>query len=121
MKTVLVVDDDPGIRKFIRKVLEKENLTIVEASDGHEGLKLFRDNAPTVVLIDVIMPEMDGLAAIEEMKRIDGQSRIVAMSGGLVLIPQAYLDEASNLGADHTLAKPIDRQQLVKTIRACLN
>lgn len=113
MCTVLVIDDDANIRKLLRRFLEKEQLDVIEAANGNEGVSMYRDNAPDLVIIDIIMPEKDGLTAIAEIRGINRQARVVAMSGGLVLTPDAYLDEARRYGADRILPKPIDRQELI--------
>ena len=121
MSTVLVVDDDPMVRKLIRRTLEKEGFTILEAADGKQCMEIYRKTLPEVVLVDIIMPEKDGLTAIREIKSINAQASVIAISGGLVLIPQAYLDAATETGADYSLSKPIDRKELVFTVNRCLN
>ncbi|BBO93364.1 response regulator transcription factor [Desulfosarcina ovata] len=120
MSTVLVVDDDEKIRKFVSMVLKKEGFYVAEARNGQEGFFMYNTQSPDLVLIDIIMPEKDGLSAIREIKAINGMAKVVAMSGGLVLTPDAYLDEAKEIGADCVLSKPFDRRKLVETVQNLL-
>jgi two-component system, chemotaxis family, chemotaxis protein CheY len=120
IKTVLIVDDDPRVRRIMRKILEKEGLKVLEASNGQEGIDLFLRKAPDVVLMDIIMPRTDGFAAIGEIKKLDSSARLIAVSGGLVLTPESYLEEAIKLGADRVLSKPFGRQKLISTVNAML-
>jgi DNA-binding response OmpR family regulator len=120
MSTVLVVDDDQKIRKLLRLLLTKQGFDVIEAENGEAGVILFREKSPEAVVIDIIMPEKDGLTAIREIKALNREARIIAMSGGLVLTPAAYLEEARRNGADHILPKPIDREQVFTAIRDLL-
>lgn len=121
MHTVLIIDDDPGIRKVLHRVLEKQGIDVIEAENGDDGVARFREKCPDAVVIDVIMPEKDGLTAIREIKKLNPEAKVIAMSGGLVLTPDTYLEEARETGADFILTKPIDREQLLSTIRRLLD
>lgn len=121
MATVLVVDDDPGIRLFMRRILEKEKIDVVEASNGKEGIEAFQAISPDVVVIDVIMPEVDGISAIEEIRKIDSQAKIASISGGDLFCPDIYLEEATATGADATISKPFSIQCLKDCINKLLN
>ena len=66
---VLVVDDDPAVRKMVRRMLEKENWGVAEAENGRAALDILDDTAPSLVLLDLMMPEMDGFEFIEELRR----------------------------------------------------
>jgi two-component system, chemotaxis family, chemotaxis protein CheY len=120
MNTVLIVDDDPYVRKFLHAVIANENMCVLEAADGNECVDLYRECSPSVVLIDIIMPEKDGISAIKEIRAQHGQAKIIAMSGGLVFIPEAYLDEAAEVGADFILTKPILRNELISALKNML-
>jgi CheY-like chemotaxis protein len=121
VSTVLIVDDDENIRKLISRLLQKEGLSVIEATNGNEGVKYYKTKAPEIVVIDIIMPEKDGLAAIREIKALNNRAKVVAISGGLVMTPQAYLDEAEEISADYVLPKPIERLELVGAVRNLLN
>ena len=116
MKTILIVDDDEHFRGFLRRFLMKEGARVLTAANGQEGIEIFKAERPDLVIIDIIMPEKDGLAAIKEIRALAKDTGIIAVSGGLVLTPEAYLDEARAMGADDILPKPIEREALRRII-----
>ena len=120
MKRVLIVEDQTDIRKLIRMTLEFEDYEIHEAADGATGLRLARDLAPDLMLLDVMMPgEMDGLQVCQAIKG-DAATRKVKV----VLLTargQARDREAGDLaGADEYLVKPFSPLQLIDTIERLL-
>ncbi|GAB6906143.1 Response regulator receiver protein [Desulfosarcina cetonica] len=120
MKTVLIVDDDEQLRKILAKMLKQAGLKAIEARNGTECISLYKTKSPDLVVMDIIMPEKDGLSTIKAIKEIDNQAKVLAMSGGLVMTPEVYLDEAKNIGADSLISKPIDRRFLMETIENLL-
>ena len=70
MKTILVADDNRGIREYCRAVFEEEGYRVVLACDGAEAVLAFREEAPDVVILDVRMPRLSGLEALEQIKAI---------------------------------------------------
>ncbi|GAB6904914.1 Response regulator receiver protein [Desulfosarcina cetonica] len=121
MSTVLIVDDDPGIRKLLCKTLQREGITVIEAKNGIECMEHIQTQTIDLVVIDIIMPQQDGLTTIAELKKNDCHAKVVAISGGLVLTSDAYLEEAQRIGADRIIPKPIDREQFVAMVRQLLN
>jgi hypothetical protein len=67
--TLLVVDDDPQVRGMMRRQLEKEGYTVTEAVNGREGLERLAENRPDLVLLDLMMPEMDGFEFVAEVRK----------------------------------------------------
>ena len=116
MKTILIVDDDERFRGFLRRFLQKEGARVLTAANGQEGIEIFKAERPDLVIIDIIMPEKDGLTAIKEIRALAKDTGIIAVSGGLVLTPEAYLDEARAMGADDILPKPIEPEALRRII-----
>jgi CheY-like chemotaxis protein len=113
--TILVVDDEPGVRAFLRQVLEQAGYRILEAADGGEALHSCRREQVNLILMDLVMPEKEGLETIQELRRSFPQIRVIAMSGapgGTV-----YLEAARHLGADNVLTKPIDVANLLQLVR----
>jgi two-component system response regulator MprA len=110
---VLVVDDDPVIRQFVRAVLEGLDFRIEEAADGAEALQRAAECAPDVVILDVMMPGMDGL---EVAKRLSGSSASLLMLTG-VDDPDV---EASlmDAGAVAYLTKPFSPRELLDRIES---
>jgi CheY-like chemotaxis protein len=73
---VLVVDDDPAVRKMVRRMLEKEDWKVVEAENGRHALEILDEAAPSLVLLDLMMPEMDGFEFISELRRNDRWNKV---------------------------------------------
>lgn len=112
-KTVCVVDDDELVRAHVAQVLKGEGFTVVEAEDAASALALIRQHAPTAALVDVIMPDCDGLELIAQIRRTWPKMRIIAISGGGRLGPTVFLETARTVGADACLSKPISTEALL--------
>jgi two-component system, chemotaxis family, chemotaxis protein CheY len=117
MASVLVVDDDHQIRRIIREVLEQAGYVVVEASGGREGLERYRATPTDVVIMDILMPDQDGLESILTLRREFPASRVIAMTGGSDMIGILnFLDVAKMLGAWRTLQKPFDVKALLNAV-----
>jgi len=117
---ILLIDDESEIRKLFIKKLAGKGYEIIEACDGKEGLKLYHETRPDLVITDLVMPEKEGIETIIELKREFPNVKIIAISGGGRNVPGAYLHIAKNLGAERTFSKPIDWPELIKTVRELL-
>ncbi|MCU0589993.1 MAG: response regulator [Desulfobacterales bacterium] len=120
MERILIIDDEAPIRSMIRLVLERAGYAVDEASDGVEGIRCFREKPADLIITDLIMPNKDGIGMILELKKEFSFIKIIAMSGGGLNRPDGYLRGAKKLGATYTLSKPIDRQELLRTVRDTL-
>jgi CheY-like chemotaxis protein len=120
MARILVVDDDPQIRTLLAQTLEREGHLVVAASDGAQGVRLFREDPVDLIITDIIMPEKDGWEAIVELRKSFPETRIIAMSGGGELGPSSYLAIAKRFGAERIFSKPLKRQELLKAVRELL-
>jgi DNA-binding response OmpR family regulator len=118
---ILIIDDEDLIRKMLRKVLEKNGYDVMEACDGSQGIKLFKEHVPDIVITDLIMPEKEGLETIRELKKLNSDVRIIAISGGGIADPKIYLTLAAKLGAVNTFFKPVDNEILLSTIKEILS
>jgi CheY-like chemotaxis protein len=116
MASILIIDDDPQILDMLGQILEREGHEVVDASNGKEGLKLYREN-PT----DLIMPEKEGIETIMELRRHFPDVKIIAISGGGQIDAEQYLSMAQKLGVQKTFAKPVVRAELLKVVRELLN
>ena len=115
-KHILVVDDDDMMREFVKELLKINNFTITEANNGKAGLKEFRENTPDLVLTDIIMPEMEGISFIRELRSHNKEIPIIAMTGNVHGRMEEFLDISSQLGADAILRKPIKAKEFLDTI-----
>jgi two-component system alkaline phosphatase synthesis response regulator PhoP len=116
VKSILVVDDEPGIVTVVRDYLEHAGFTVLTAGDGPAALRLARTGAPDLVVLDLGLPSLDGLDVIRELRRSSAVPIIVLTARG---------DEADRivgleLGADDYLAKPFSPRELVARVRAVL-
>tara|TARA_Y100001960_G_C14170574_1_gene585214 strand:+ start:208 stop:576 length:369 start_codon:yes stop_codon:yes gene_type:complete len=118
MKHFLVIDDDALVRESIQLMLNDSDYKVDLAEDGVQGIKLFKQNKYDVVITDIIMPNKEGFETISELKRINDNVKIIAISGGSRNGIGAYLPIAENLGAKAILYKPFDESELIQTINA---
>jgi two-component system nitrogen regulation response regulator NtrX len=111
---LLVVDDEPGVRAVLQQVLEYEGIHVKVASSGGEGLTLFEEFRPQVVMLDVKMAGLDGLETLTRLREVNPDATVVMISGhGTV----ATAMEATRRGAFDFLEKPLDSDRLLLTIR----
>jgi CheY-like chemotaxis protein len=119
MPSVLVVDDEEQVRQLIREALEQAGYEVEEASDGKEGLKRYRSRPTDLVIMDILMPDQDGLETIMTLHREFPNSRVIAMTGGSEVIGILnFLDVAKMLGANRTLQKPFEVKALLEAVAA---
>ncbi|MGH2512092.1 MAG: response regulator transcription factor, partial [Candidatus Limnocylindrales bacterium] len=116
-RPILVVDDDAKIVRLVRTYLEREGLRVIEAADGRSALAAIELERPALVVLDLMLPEIDGLAVVRAVRRAADQTPIIILSargttadriGGLAL------------GADDYLAKPFSPAELVLRVKRVL-
>jgi CheY-like chemotaxis protein len=115
MNTILVVDDEPLIRDVVVDLLRDEGYAVVTADDGHAALEMVQQEAPALVLMDVMMPRMDGRAAFQAMREH-------AHGGGLPVVLMSAMAEPADLDPEITafLRKPLDLEQLLALVARLL-
>jgi len=113
---VLVVDDDADIRALVRELLERAGYDVIDAPDGNEGLRLFYERQPDLVILDVAMPEMEGWEVLERIREL---SDVPVM---MLTARAEELDKVRGLraGADDYVTKPFGRQELLARVDAGL-
>ncbi|SMF36289.1 response regulator transcription factor [Desulfovibrio gilichinskyi] len=120
MKTFLIIDDDPKMLDLLKHYLRDESVEILTALDGEEGLELFKTNTIDLVIIDIFMPNMDGIQTILEIKQKKIESKILVISGGGEYTGLEYLKQAKALGAKAALVKPFSQEELLKTVHSMM-
>jgi len=113
--TILIIDDEEGIRVLLRTTLEAAGYEVVEASNGRQGLEQYRRRPTDLIITDIAMPEMDGLDMILELTRDFLDARVIAISGEGG--EKNGLDVAKLLGARQTFQKPFRIPQLLDAVR----
>lgn len=122
MPSVLVVDDEDQIRQLIRETLEQAGYDVEEAGNGKQGLERYRARPADLVIMDILMPDQDGLESIMTLRREFPASRVIAITGGSDMIGILnFLDVAKMLGARRTLQKPFDMQTLLDAAQSELS
>ena len=116
MKHILVMDDEPNILEFLTRLLVRTSYKVSVATDGKEGLKLFRQEGADLLIVDIFMPKMDGLRVIRQLKEEAPDLKIIAISGGQPLMNKDVLATARKLGVQHTLKKPFLVDELLQAI-----
>lgn len=115
-KTILIADDDPHIREVIRFALSKEGLNVVEAADGAEALSKFSEAAPDMIVLDVGMPEADGLDVCREIRKTH-QTPILFLSARDEEIDRIL---GLEIGGDDYVGKPFSPRELTARVKAIL-
>ena len=117
MPKVLVVDDAAFMRMRCSRVLTEKGFEVVEAGDGEQGVARYAESRPDVVLLDVTMPKMDGLAALKEIRRIDPTARVAMVTA---MAQQGVVVEALKAGARDFVVKPFEPERLVAAVNKIL-
>ncbi len=115
-----MIDDDDAIVTSLTSVLAHEGHDVAGAHDGREGLAIFAERPVDLVVVDIFMPEKEGLETILELRRHGADVKIIAMSGGGGKGIADYLEAARHLGADRTLRKPFSMDEFVEVTREVL-
>ena len=120
MQRILVVEDNEVLRQFVAKLLELEGYSVLEASDGDEGLALARQQGCDLVLLDIQMPRRDGWSVLEVMK---GDPELRDIPVVMWTATANKLDEmkARSMGASDYLAKPVTARDLLASIQTSLS
>lgn len=116
MSKVLVVDDDINIVKLIKLYLEKEDYEVVTANNGREALEIYNREDPSIIVLDIMMPELDGNAVCREIRKTSNVPIIMLTAKGETFDKVLSLE----LGADDYIVKPFDPKELTARIKAIL-
>ena len=120
MANVVVIDDEEAVRRSLLNMLEQKGHNVLLAPNGVAGLQQCQDNDVDLAIVDIFMPEKNGLRTIHELQREDPAIKIIAISGGGDLGNLNPLILAEEAGIKHTLAKPFHLQDLLDAIQDLL-
>ncbi len=116
---VLIVDDLTFIKIVLRDILEKSGFHVVgEASNGKQALAMYQERHPDVVLMDITMPDMDGLTALKKIREIDPAAKVIICSA---LGQQRLIVQAIQLGAKDFIVKPFQPPRVVSALKKALD
>ena len=118
---ILVIDDDDSVRKTLVENLAECEFQVLSAKDGQEAMAFIEGGkTPKIVITDLIMPRKEGLEIIRQIRRDHPSIRVIAISGGGRNKSIDFLQMATRLGADAVMGKPVDIEELEKTVRELL-
>jgi DNA-binding response OmpR family regulator len=121
MARILLTDDDESFRRMLRLTLVRLGHTVDEARDGAQAWAKFQEQPVDLVIMDLIMPEKEGLETIRQFRENRIAVKILAISGGGRVDARDMLTVARQFGADAALPKPFSNEQLVKTLKNLLS
>jgi len=114
--SLLYVEDEPATRKMVTHLMERIVTTVYVASNGHEGLELFRTHTPDLVLTDIVMPKMDGVEMARKIRQLMPKAQIIVLTSYNEI---EYLLECISIGINRYLQKPVDFTKLTQAIEHC--
>jgi len=117
MATVLIVDDAEFLRMRISKILVSNGHQVVQADNGLNAVSVYRSARPDVVLMDITMPEMDGLTALKEIRAIDPHARVVMLTA---LGQDSVVVESIKFGAQDFVVKPFEPERVLAAINKAM-
>lgn len=118
-RRILIIDDDAAVRDTIGQILGERGYEVLIAENGQRGLAIFRADRPDLIVTDIVMPVMEGLQTIKEIRRERPDMKIVAVSGGSRGSRHNFLEIARELGAWDVIVKPFDPDDFVDCIDRC--
>ncbi|MFN8527395.1 MAG: response regulator transcription factor [Anaerolineae bacterium] len=124
-QTICIIDDEPTLREVVRRYLEHDGFQVVEAETGSDGLRLLRDTAVDLILLDIMLPGLDGFTLMRVLRN-SGDYTALNVGGGVpVIILTSRGDESDRitgfeLGVDDYVVKPFSPRELVARVKAVL-
>lgn len=121
MNRILIVDDESLLAETLQSFLKSEGFQADVANNGETALRMVKEEDYDLMIVDIFMPEKDGIATIMDLKKINDRCKVIAMSGGGNVIKNFdYLEYAQALGAIRCFQKPIDPSELLACVKAAL-
>jgi DNA-binding response OmpR family regulator len=130
-RSILIIEDEADIRRALMKVLDREGFSVEAASFGEHGVELARNGSFDLIITDIIMPGIDGVETIRQIRATAPGIKVIAISGGGnggpmnyepdAIKTDAYLAAADKLGADRLFTKPFEREEILSAVRELLD
>ncbi len=120
MKNILIMDDDSSVQKLFTQFLTGHGYKVECAANGIAGLETMHWFNPDLLIVDIMMPEMDGLEVVQEIRRWNSELPIIAVSGGMRDGNMNFVSFAKEFGANAIFEKPVSLADLLASVRALL-
>ncbi len=120
MANILLIDDEESLRALLKMALERKGHVVFDAPNGLEAREILQGEKIDLVITDILMPEVDGIETIRDIRRVNRDLKIIAISGGWSRLRPDFLPHAEALGADLTMAKPFQPSKLLEEVNALL-
>ena len=115
---ILIVDDAAFMRMMIRDILSKNGFEVVgEAADGAQAIEKYKEHKPDLITMDITMPEMDGITALKEIRKLDPSAKVIMCSA---MGQQAMVIDAIQAGAKDFIVKPFQADRVIEAIKKTL-
>ena len=115
MAKILVTDDSALMRTVLKNFISKEGHEVIEAKEGNEAVKKFKEEKPAMVFLDIVMPNgMDGIEALKQIKKLDKDAKVVMVTS---VREQKEFDEAKKQGVKAYINKPFAKDEIVKALK----
>jgi len=120
MAHILVIDDDPSVLLLFKQFLGNAGYSVELADNGKSGMETMKRQKPDLIITDIMMPEMDGLELLMEIKKNHSGIPVIAISGGMKILPVNFLHHAEKFGAGRALQKPVELATLLRAVQELL-
>lgn len=117
MSRIMVVDDEMDIRFVIRKMLEKEGYEVIEADSGEQAMELLKDTVPDMILLDVMMPGLNGWETCEQIKSSEDLRQIPVVMLTAKTTEEDKVKALEKCGAQWHISKPLERSKFIETVK----
>ncbi len=118
MPKILIADDSQFMRKMLKDILTKEGFTdLIEAEDGNETLAKYEKEKPDLLLLDIIMPNLDGLGALKKMDTSDIEKKVIIITA---VGQEKMKADARALGVKHYIVKPFQEKEVIEAVKKTL-
>ena len=121
MANILVIDDDATIQLVFSQFLTSMGHEIMQAENGKKGMSMIQETRPDLVITDIMMPEMDGLEILMQLRSTHDSVPVIAISGGMRSLPVNFLQQAKLFGARYVFEKPVPLEVLRNAVTELLD
>ncbi len=117
MKKILIIDDSPFMRLILKKIFKKEDYQFLESPGGLEAYELYKQENPDCVLLDIVMPKVQGPEILKKIKKYDPKAKIIMITA---VGRENVMEKCADLGAIDYITKPFEEDRVREAVEQCL-